>query len=137
MDRADPFRQGIEDLQKVPGQQLFVDDKIVTEVLALRVGDALIAGLPGEILCSLGLDIKARFQHTQTFVFAYCYDYLGYVPASGDYVHGGYEVETCLVAPGSGEMLRDAALDLLRTLTSENCVDPGCGVRIKDVGRGQ
>lgn len=115
MAPMDPFRLAIEELQQVPGQKLFVDGKIVTEVLALRLGDAVIAGLPGEILCSLGLDIKARCRDVQAFVIAYCYDFPGYVPASSDYADGGYEVDMSLVAPGSGEALRDSALELLQS----------------------
>jgi hypothetical protein len=90
-----------------------------TEVQALRVGDAAFVGLPGEAFVELGLDLKARNPFAATAVVGLANDELGYLPTQAGFAEGGYETQTCRwsqVAPGAGELLADAAGQVLQEL---------------------
>lgn len=91
-----------------------------TEVQAVRLGDAALVALPGEVFCALGLDIKSRSPFRPTLIAELANDYLGYVPtADAIEREGGYETWaalSALPAAGTGEALVDAAVDLLGCL---------------------
>ncbi|MEM2617092.1 MAG: neutral/alkaline non-lysosomal ceramidase N-terminal domain-containing protein [Thermofilaceae archaeon] len=97
-----------------------VDGRIVTEVMALRVGEAVIVGLPGEPFVEVGMLIKKASPAEFTAVAGYTNDPVGYIPTSQAYEEGGYEVEApaCIVARGSAEKLAEEAVALLHRLYS-------------------
>lgn len=88
------------------------------EVMTIRLGDAAIVGLPGEIFCESGLAIKSRSVAPHTLVAELSNDAIGYVPVREAFDQGGYEptVGSALFAPGSAERLADAAVAQLRSL---------------------
>jgi len=86
------------------------------EVVALRVGSLGMVGLPGEIFCEIGLDIKRRSPAEFTAVAELTGDNLGYVPTKQAFSEGGYEVESAIWEEELGAKLADAASDLLEDL---------------------
>jgi len=89
------------------------------EVQVLSIGDVKLVGLPAEPFVELGLAIKRRVRGA--FVLGYTNGNVGYVPTASAYPEGGYEVDTAyrlyaerMLAPGSGEMLVEAAVKLCR-----------------------
>jgi hypothetical protein len=72
--------------------------------------------LPGEIFVELGLEIKqgSPFRHTQIAELAN--GSIGYIPDEPAYAQGNYEVVSARCAKGSGEMLVEAALRLLKEM---------------------
>jgi len=80
------------------------------ETQAVRVNELGIAGLPGEIFCQLGLDLKARSPLATTIVVGLASGYLGYIPTPDDFERGGYETwlaRSSRCAPGVGPLLVD------------------------------
>lgn len=100
------------DMHAVQGQ----DDEV--EVMALRIGDAGIVGLPGEVFCEFGLAIKERSPAPHTLVLELANDAVGYIPTCEAYTQGGYEPTpgSTRYAPGAGERLTEAAVRLLGQL---------------------
>ena len=47
------------------------------EVMTIRIGDAAIVGLPGEVFCQLGMEIKRRSPARHTLVGGLCNDAIG------------------------------------------------------------
>ena len=95
-------------------------DSIPVDVHAICLGrDLAIVCLPGEVFVDLGLAIKrgSPFRTTLVVELSDCVETL-YIPTRGAYAGGGYEVTNSAVQPGSGEMLVESALSLLRTATS-------------------
>lgn len=90
------------------------------EVMTIRVGDAAIVGLPGEVFCEFGLELKRRSPAPHTLVVELANDAIGYLPTRESFSQGGYEVTvgSTLYAPGAGERLVDAAADQLQRLFS-------------------
>ena len=87
-----------------------------TWVQALRVGDLALVGVPGEFFCELGLAIKQRSPFPQTMVLELANDCVGYIPTRRAFEEGAYEPESSPYAPGFGEQIVEAAVDLLSRL---------------------
>jgi neutral ceramidase len=89
-----------------------------TEVMAIRLGDVSLVGLPGEVFCESGLEIKRRSPAGHTLVAELANDAIGYVPAHESYAHGGYEttIGSTWVQAGSAERLVASALRQLERL---------------------
>ncbi len=86
-----------------------------TEIAAIRIGDAAFISMPCEYFVELGLEIKSASPFPKTFVVELGLDSLGYIPTREACEQGGYESTSSPFAPGSGEILRDAALELLES----------------------
>ncbi|OGD20260.1 MAG: hypothetical protein A2W03_04305 [Candidatus Aminicenantes bacterium RBG_16_63_16] len=87
------------------------------EVQVIALGDDIAwVGLPGEVFTELGLTIKTASPFRFTVVTELANDSIGYVPNLKAYDQGAYEVISSRVAPGSGEMLVDAAVRMLVAL---------------------
>lgn len=91
------------------------------EVQAIALGrDVAWVGLPGEVFVELGLAIKKNSPFAQTFVVELANENIGYIPDRRSFAEGAYEPESSRCAPGSGEKLAGAAIQLLTQLHREN-----------------
>ena len=87
------------------------------EVQVFRLDDdTAIVGLPGEIFVELGLAIKQASPFQRTFVISICNDRPSYVPTQKAFGEGSYEVTNSRVEAGTGEMLVETAIELLKKL---------------------
>ena len=85
------------------------------EVQVFRIdSETAIVGLPGEIFVELGQAIKKASPFKKTIVISIANDRPSYVPTRRAFTEGSYEVTNSRVKAGTGEMLVEAALDLLR-----------------------
>ncbi len=84
------------------------------ETQTLRAGSVAFVGVPGELFNALGRQIKAGSPLRHTSVVELANNGSGYIGEAFNYAEGGYEMTSSVVAPGSGEMVRDAALEALR-----------------------
>jgi len=93
------------------------------EVQAIRIGDFVLVGLPGEVFVEYALQIDDGTAYGETATMAYANDNPGYVPTAAAYEEGGYEVQHAIRfygdtmwAPASERVIVDAALELVRSL---------------------
>ncbi|HEU5317721.1 MAG TPA: hypothetical protein VFX49_16535 [Chloroflexota bacterium] len=97
-------------------------EELDTEVMAVRIGEAALVGLPGEIFVELGLAIKARSPFGTTLVASLANDYVGYVPTRrAQLEEGGYETwaaRSALPDAGTGEVMVETAVRLLERLAA-------------------
>lgn len=93
-----------------------VGESLPVEVKVVACGpDLAFVFLPGEVFVDLGLQIKRGSPFTQTFVIELSNGVeTAYIPTRGAYAQGGYEVINSMVKPGSGEILVETSLSLLR-----------------------
>jgi hypothetical protein len=77
--------------------------------------------LPGEVFVDLGLAIKraSPFKTTLVVELSNCVETI-YIPTRAAYAGGSYEVTNATLEAGSGEMLVEAAIRLLREAATEN-----------------
>jgi len=90
------------------------------ELSTIIFGELALLAVPGELYNRLGVEIKRRVARP-VLLLGYTNGYVGYLPTSDAYAHLDYEVLVSPFAPGSGERVRDAAIQLLneRTVTEE------------------
>jgi hypothetical protein len=89
------------------------------EVQVIALGNEVAwVSLPGEIFVELGLAIKKASPFRYTMIAELANGSIGYIPDKPAYEQGNYEVVSARCAEGSGEMLVEAAVRMLRALTS-------------------
>jgi hypothetical protein len=69
------------------------------ELHILQIGPAVLAGIPAEPFCEIGMAIKARSPFPLTWFGGYVGGWSGYIPTPEEYPRGGYEVETSPFTP--------------------------------------
>jgi neutral ceramidase len=86
-----------------------------SEVNVMGFGrDLALVGYPGDSFVELGLAIKQNSPFALTFVSEQSGSgALSYIPNAKAFPEGSYEVESARVAPGGGEVLANAAIQLL------------------------
>lgn len=90
------------------------------EVHAFRVSaDTAIVTMPGELFVELGLDLKERSPFQHTLVIELANAHIAYVPTEEGFRHGDYEAVNSRLAPGGGEAMVDAAVDMLEALATD------------------
>ncbi len=92
--------------------------RVEVQVMALG-SDVAWVSLPGEVFVELGLAIKLRSPFPTTFVVELANENIGYIPDRRSYAEGNYEPESAQCAPGSGEKIVDAAVQLLDKLHAQ------------------
>ena len=86
------------------------------EIQLLAIGDSAWVGVPGELFCQIGLDIKEQSPFAHTYVVGYANCYQGYFPTPIAYEEGGYEVNMgrwSRFTAAAGESVQETALRLL------------------------
>jgi hypothetical protein len=90
------------------------------EVQVIALGDEVAwVSLPGEIFVELGLAIKKASPFRYTLIAELANGSIGYIPDRPAYAQGNYEVVSARCAAGSGEMLVEAAVRLLKELVGK------------------
>jgi len=92
---------------------------------AVRIGETAWVTVPGELQTRLGLDVKTagRGRFEQTFVAGYSNDYLGYFLTRMDYSRPSYVACGSFYGERGGEVVRDAAVELLIRLAGTRTRD--------------
>lgn len=86
------------------------------EVQVIALGDELAwVSLPGEIFVELGLQIKRASPFRYTMIAELANGSIGYIPDRKAYREGNYEPVSARCAEGSGELLAETAVNLLRS----------------------
>ncbi|WP_298868039.1 neutral/alkaline non-lysosomal ceramidase N-terminal domain-containing protein [uncultured Gimesia sp.] len=99
-----------------------VGETIPVDVTVMTIGsEVAIVCLPGEVFVELGLAIKqaSPFPTTIVIELSNAVETI-YIPHRAAYAGGSYEVTNSAVQPGSGEMLVEAAIKLLRKAATTN-----------------
>jgi len=102
-----------------------IGEELPVDVTVMTIGrDVAIVCLPGEVFVELGLAIKqaSPFRTTIIVELSNAVETI-YIPHRAAYAGGSYEVTNSAVQPGSGEMLVEAALTLLRQAATTSGVD--------------
>jgi hypothetical protein len=89
---------------------------LTAELQAVRVGELALVGIPGELFVELGLTLKAQSPFPRTLVLGLANGSVGYLPTREACESGGYESVATQFASGTGEMVRDACLEMLHRL---------------------
>jgi len=97
------------------------EEEIVLQ--ALRIGEVGITSIPCEVLCEIGLMIKAKSPLAQsTFTIELANGHNGYLPTPRQHALGGYEtwMGTCTLEIMASDKIRKALLEMLEKVAKEN-----------------
>ncbi len=83
---------------------------------ALKIGDFVFSGVPGEPFTELGRRIYAASPFEHTMVCCLTNSACGYVPSGKAYEEGGYEATTSSFAKGADDVFVQAAVEALKKL---------------------
>ncbi len=88
------------------------------ELMGLRIGEFVLLTFPGELTVRIGLNIKQRSPHEQTFVAGYTNGYIYYAPTTEQLrnVGGAQEDSDCILAPHWQKVYEDQAAKMLGQL---------------------
>lgn len=97
------------------------------EVMVVRIGDIAFVGLPGEVFCEFGMDIKSKSPFKNTIVSGLTNDDRNYFPTKVSFAQGlkgftpmltGYETTpgSTLYDIGAGEKLAESAINQLKKI---------------------
>ena len=87
-------------LRKHKEQNLAAEKRTIdVELVALRIGDFVLVTFPGELTVRIGLGIKERSPHENTFVAGYTNGYIYYAPTAEQLVNvgGAQEDSDCVL----------------------------------------
>lgn len=94
---------------------------IDAEIQVFALSDSFaVVSLPAEVFTELGMYIKSRSPYANTMIVELANGSLGYIADRKAYVEGSYEPWSSRVAPGSGEILVEKALEMLNALKTKD-----------------
>ena len=89
---------------------------ITIELNAVSIGNFAFIGAPYEMFAANGRYIKENSPAEMTFIISCANESNGYIPSKEAYVYGCYESHTSDFAPGTGEDLQNAFVEMLNSL---------------------
>ncbi|MGB9896194.1 MAG: hypothetical protein ACPLN2_09885, partial [Thermoproteota archaeon] len=78
--------------------------EVTTKVSATRVGNVIVAGLPGEAFVEYGLKLKSLTKYV-VVPLTLANDYIGYLPTEEAFREGGYEPSVSVGLEGTKEII--------------------------------
>ncbi len=84
-----------------------------TFISALKIGDLLIVGSPGEMIAELGIDIKSQLKNAGILypvIGGLANEWISYILTEDEYHQGGYESSASFYGPTLGLVIHDAML---------------------------
>lgn len=96
-------------------------ETLSAQLQVVRVGDAVLVGIPFETFAETGLDLKRRSPFPQTIVVGLANGYHGYLPTPEQHRLGGYEtwLGTNRVQEDASVLITDALLEMLAELAKK------------------
>jgi len=80
-------------------------EEIAHPLFVLRIGDSVLAGMPGEPFGACSARLRADTIGDRLITLEEANGYLAYFPSTDDYPRGGYEVTAALFGPDSEDVL--------------------------------
>jgi neutral ceramidase len=114
LDLAAPILGPLFDIDFGVDEQHPVCETTRTTISALRIGDVVLATLPGEVSVLLADLVRQRSPRgEQTIVVGYAQGHVGYMLRPEDWVLGGYEPSVTFWGPLEAEHIAEQLLDLI------------------------
>jgi neutral ceramidase len=119
-----PERRAHPLFKETGGEEYAIDDqtmKLILDVFsppsvgisAVRIGDFMIVGAPGELACQLGLDIKSKLKNAglkYPTIGGLANEWISYIMSTEQYENAGYETSVSFYGPELGNYVVEAML---------------------------
>jgi hypothetical protein len=90
--------------------------KTSLNISVARIGDIAFVGIGAEVLCEIGMDIKAASPFKHTLILTHCNGDVGYLVPQHRFYELGYEVKTAPFASSAGEQVVKQIIRMLHQL---------------------
>jgi len=116
-----PGQKKTENPMNVPKDYRFEDDEPVSMPLGvLMLGPVVLVCVPGEPVCSIGLDMKKALPLRHVIVISHCNGSLSYISDDSGYEHLAFEAVVSHFKRGCGrQAIIDGANEMVHLLTGE------------------
>ena len=74
----------------------------------------MLAGISGEVMNEIGLDIKKQSPYTSTIIVTHCNGSSGYICTDKAFSEGGYEVKVTRLMPGVEKPLTNQIIQMIQ-----------------------
>ncbi len=112
------------------GEEYAIDDQVMKIILdimspekvvinSLRLGDLIIAGTPGELICEMGLKVKSKLQNKVKYpvIGGLANEWISYILSETEYHQAGYETSVSFYGPFLGDIIVNAMIKSSLQLT--------------------
>jgi len=101
---------------RMPDETLVPGDSVKLRLSVLKIGTLAIAGISGELMTEIGMQIKEISPFKNTIVITHCNGNSGYMCTDAAYKEGGYEPMVSKTMPGIARIIVDNTIKLLNSL---------------------
>jgi neutral ceramidase len=81
-----------------------------------KIGNLILAGISGEVMNEIGLEVKKLSPYTGTVIITHCNGSSGYICTDKAFTEGGYEVKVTHLMPGAEKPLTNKLLQMINSL---------------------
>lgn len=78
-----------------------------------KIGDLVLAGISGELMTEIGLEIKNKSPYRATVVITHCNGSSGYICTDRAFSEGGYEIKVTRLMPGAERQIKSKISELI------------------------
>jgi len=100
---------------RLPNQKLEPAADVEIFLSVLRVGPVIFAGISGEVMTEIGMEIKKQSPYSHTVVVTHCNGSAGYLLTDDAYAEGGYEAMVSRTMPGTADQITDNLINMINS----------------------
>ncbi len=100
---------------RLPNQKLEPATDVEIFLSVLRVGPVIFAGISGEVMTEIGMEIKKQSPYSHTVVVTHCNGSAGYLVTDDTYKEGGYEAMVSKTMPGTADQITNNLINMINS----------------------
>jgi len=107
---------------KKPGKDHFPQEvyesgpDVEINLTTFRIGHLVLAGISGELMNEIGIEIKKQSPFSNTVIMTHCNGSSGYICTDKAFTEGGYEIKVTRLMPGAEVALSSELLQMINKL---------------------
>ena len=99
-----------------PPKTLEEGEDVEVRLAALKFGDIILAGISGEVMTEIGMQVKERSPVENPVVITHCNGSSGYICTDKAFPEGGYEIKVTRLMPGAEKVIAENLLEMIGDL---------------------
>jgi len=101
---------------RYPQQSYESGPDVEIRLSVFRIGHLVLAGISGEVMNEIGMNIKLQSPYSNTVIVTHCNGSSGYICTDKAFPEGGYEVQVTRLMPGAEKPLTQKMLQMIQKL---------------------
>ena len=101
---------------RMPNEKIVPGRPTKLRFSVLKIGSIVFAGISGELMTTIGMEIKSQSPFRNTVIVTHCNGSSGYLCTDEAYAEGGYEPMVSRTMPGVEKIIKANFLEMLNSL---------------------